>query len=127
MGSGNQLQILVCEDDIGVAQLHHANLEKLLKSPKINIVTDGLQGKFKVLLDRYDLVLSDLNMPGINGLELFRFTRLAGFYVPFILCTSMNTDLAQIQNKHDFYFLRKPYLIKELQHALKYLLPRHIL
>lgn len=123
MKSSNQFHVLICEDNIEVGQLHRINLNRLLKSPKIDIVTDGIQGKFKVLLDQYDLVLSDLNMPGLNGIELFRFSRLSGFYVPFILCTSMNTDLTQIQNKHGFYFLRKPYLIEELQHALEYLFP----
>lgn len=122
MNSSNNLKILVCEDDKTVAELHRMHLSRLLKSPAVEIVANGNQGKSNLLFNRYDLILSDLNMPGLNGLELFRFARLAGFHMPFILCTSLSSDFLQTQKNDDFYFLRKPYSIKDLQNALTTLL-----
>lgn len=125
MNSDNKLKMLICEDDRAVAELHHTHLSRLLKSSVIEIVVDGNQAKSNMLFNRYNLILSDLNMPGLNGLELFRFTRLAGLYVPFILCTSMSVDSISQNNAKNFYFLPKPYTLNELKHALAYLLPQY--
>lgn len=44
----------------------------------VDLAFDGLEGEFKAGATAYDLILLDLNLPGLDGLELCRRLRAAG-------------------------------------------------
>ena len=66
-------KILVAEDDT----LNRKNLEELLKSCgyAVKAVADGKQAMDEFVHDRYDLVITDIRMPHVDGLELLRFVK----------------------------------------------------
>ncbi len=79
-------QVLVAEDnpDIGFA------IARLLEinGATVALAVDGLEAVEKVVAGRFDVVVMDVRMPGVEGLEATRRIRLAGCRVPVIALTA---------------------------------------
>lgn len=82
-------RILLVEDDATFRSLLTAILEdegyELVERDDGKAALKTLQGR------SFDLVLSDLRLPGLNGLELFRRAQAEGIAPPFILLTAFGT------------------------------------
>ena len=64
-----------------------------------------------------DLIISDVNMPGMDGLELVKVVRLQrGLEVPFLMLTSRcdQTDLAKEMESYDVVLYPKPFMPSRL-------------
>lgn len=90
--SKNLHKILIVEDKFAIRAL----VRGLLKGPGYDFVEaeDGAQGLRLARRERPDLVISDVEMPQMNGLELCRFLRSdpALRRVPVVLLTSRTDD-----------------------------------
>jgi CheY-like chemotaxis protein len=66
-------QILLCEDDKLIARI----IGKILDNQKhqIKIVSNGTEAIEELKKDHYDLVITDMIMPGFSGLDIVRFIR----------------------------------------------------
>ena len=67
--------ILIVEDSPTMRALLTAALEDLEEGVKITEAESGFEALRQLPRGRYDLILTDINMPDINGLELIRFMR----------------------------------------------------
>jgi DNA-binding NtrC family response regulator len=85
----NQATILVIEDDPTFRSLLVAILED--EGYVIGEEEDGKQALQALRRRSFDLVLSDLRLPGMEGLELFRSAKAEGIAPPFILLTAFGT------------------------------------
>ena len=83
------MRILVIEDEERVASLIKKGLEELGFS--VTVASDGLTGKKLALSDAFDLVITDIILPGINGLELCKYIRLELPDTPIIMLTALGT------------------------------------
>ncbi len=85
----NQATILVIEDDPTFRSL----LVTILEDEGYGIVEeeDGKQALQALRRRSFDLVLSDLRLPGMDGLELFRSAKAEGIAPPFVLLTAFGT------------------------------------
>ncbi|MHB9097852.1 MAG: sigma-54-dependent transcriptional regulator [Syntrophales bacterium] len=85
----NQATILVIEDDPTFRSL----LVAILEDEGYGIVEekDGKQALQALRRRSFDLVLSDLRLPGVEGLDLFRSAKAEGIAPPFILLTAFGT------------------------------------
>jgi DNA-binding NtrC family response regulator len=85
----NQATILVIEDDPTFRSL----LVAILEDEGYGVVEeeDGKQALMVLRRRSFDLVLSDLRLPGMEGLELFRYAKVEGVAPPFILLTAFGT------------------------------------
>ncbi len=85
----NQATILVIEDDPTFRSL----LVAILEGEGYGIVEeeDGKQALLALRRRSFDLVLSDLRLPGMEGLDLFRLAKAEGIAPPFILLTAFGT------------------------------------
>ncbi len=85
----NQATILVIEDDPTFRSL----LVAILEDEGYGIVEeeDGKQALQALRRRSFDLVLSDLRLPGMEGLELFRSAKAEGIAPPFVLLTAFGT------------------------------------
>ena len=81
--------ILIVEDDTTFRSL----LRAILTAEGYEIVeaADGRKGRELLRREQFDLVISDLKLPGKTGLELFRESREETFPPPFILLTAFGT------------------------------------
>ncbi|NQU08953.1 MAG: response regulator, partial [Candidatus Abyssubacteria bacterium] len=79
-------QILIVEDD----EMQKRQLSRALKRPERDIVTASSGEEALRLLagQRFDLVISDLKMPGISGLELVERIRTASPHTSLLLVTA---------------------------------------
>ncbi len=79
-------RLLISDDD----PLLRETLESLLQGEgfDVSVACDGHQAWQMVVSRTVHLVLSDVNMPGLSGLELLRATRRRGLPVPFVFLTA---------------------------------------
>ena len=87
-------KILIIEDDPAVL----FGLEELIKSENYTAVTssDGIEGLNAALSGKPDLILLDINLPGLNGLDVCRKLRESKFTNPIIMLTSRSEQVDKI-------------------------------
>ncbi len=88
-------RVLVVEDSVGVRELERVILEGA--GYQVETAVDGLDGASRLRDDPADLVLSDVEMPGMDGFALTRtIRRTTGWEnVPVIIMTSRGEDHAR--------------------------------
>jgi CheY-like chemotaxis protein len=80
---------LIIDDDHAIHQTYKAILAKL--PVKFESVYDGRAGLDKIISSTYDVILLDLNMPEMNGIELLEEANAAGLHLPpTVVCSSVN-------------------------------------
>jgi DNA-binding response OmpR family regulator len=84
--------------------------------------SSGREGLIRFAQGRYDLVLTDLVMPGLTGLEVVERVRRADAEVGLIMFTASSTDLQPHGRRLGFTVLRKPLEIGSLETAVKHAL-----
>jgi len=107
-------QVLVVEDDEDIAELVKLHLSEL--SCTVKLIHDGTAGLAEVESKLYDLVILDLMLPGVDGLELCRRIRANGRYTPILMLTAKLTELDRVLGLElgaDDY-LTKPFSVLEL-------------
>ena len=82
------MKILVIEDDRTVGQYVKRGLEE--HHFQADLVDDGMEGLRLASGGRYDLVVLDLRLPGMSGLEVLRTLRDRGTTVPILVLTAQD-------------------------------------
>ncbi|MCK1358621.1 ATP-binding protein [Bradyrhizobium sp. 199] len=115
--AGSGMSVLVVEDNIELANFAADGLTELGYSiTLVDNATDAL-AELVVDADRFDVVFSDVVMPGMTGLDLARSIRDRGIDVPIVLTTGYSQALAQ-DGVAGFDLVQKPYSIEELSRVL---------
>lgn len=81
------MKILLIEDDIKIIQSLRKGLEE--NGFEVDIAYDGLIGKLLARRHEYAVIISDIIIPGINGIELCRELRKEVIRTPFIMLTAL--------------------------------------
>src|SRR5689334_18309165 len=82
------MKILVIEDELSVASFIMKGLEE--QSFIVDLALDGNRGKQLALQNQYDVILLDVVLPEINGLQLCRIIR-ENSNVPILMLTALGT------------------------------------
>lgn len=117
-------KILIVEDEVKIARF--VELELKYEGYIVEIANDGRTGLEKALKDDIDLVLLDIMLPGLSGIEVCRRVRLES-KVPIIMLTAKDdvTDkVAGLDTGADDY-MTKPFAIEELLARIRVALSRH--
>ncbi len=117
-------RILVVEDDRDILQLLRVHLEALNYS--VTLCSNGEQGLMRALNQQFDLLVLDLMLPGLDGLEICRRLREASRSLPILMLTARDSELDRVLGLEmgaDDY-LPKPFGVRELQARIKALLRR---
>src|SRR5207253_11067212 len=85
-------RVLVVEDDANLAEVVARYLAR--EGHDVEIVTDGCTGLERALTTLPDLVVLDLMLPGLDGIDLFRRLRRSA-PIPIIMATARGTDVAR--------------------------------
>ncbi len=112
-------RILVVEDNKDLAKVLKMHLEDL--SMEVDLAYDGVAGLTKAETSIYDLIILDLMLPGLNGMEICRHIRSKSAYTPILMLTSKSSELDRILGLElgaDDY-VTKPFSIKELMARVK--------
>jgi two-component system copper resistance phosphate regulon response regulator CusR len=108
------VKILVVEDDRTVGQYVRRGLEE--QRLHVDLVEDGLEGLRFASGGSYDLVILDLRLPGMTGLEVLRTLRDRGLTVPILVLTAQDAVDFKVQALRagaDDY-VTKPFAFEEL-------------
>ena len=106
--------ILVVDDDAGIRE----NIAELLSSENYEVVSAANADEAMRVLEsqRIDLLLTDFQMPGRNGVELIEAARRANHRVPAILMTAYLYVFEQMdeRRREGVTLLRKPFDAEEI-------------
>lgn len=87
-----ELNILYAEDEESLRRGMVKSLERLFKN--VYVAKDGFEGVKLFKNNKIDVVMSDINMPNVNGVEMFNIIKDLEEFPPFITLTAHNeTDL----------------------------------
>lgn len=117
-------KVLVVEDDLDIAELLKLHLEDM--DCDIELVANGKVALERATDDNFDLLILDLNLPGMDGLEVCKKLRAAEDHTPILMLTARTEELDKIlglESGADDY-LTKPFSIRELQARVKAILRR---
>jgi len=112
-------KILVVEDNKDLARLLDLHLRDL--SYDVDLAYDGDAGWANIRSRNYDLIILDLMLPGIDGLEICRRIRTQPAYTPILMLTSKSAELDRVLGLEmgaDDY-VTKPFSIRELMARVK--------
>ncbi len=106
--------ILVIEDNADIAHLVKVNLRS--KQMQVDHAIDGATGLERALTGDYQLLILDLMLPGMDGLDLCRTLRSKKVYTPVLMLTARTSELDRVLGLEvgaDDY-LTKPFSVPEL-------------
>ena len=108
------MRILLIEDDRLIGDGVQTGLKHLGFS--VDWFTDGLTGRDALASARYDAVILDLTLPGLDGLDILKQWRKAGSSVPVLILTARGAISERVQglNLGADDYLPKPFALEEL-------------
>jgi len=112
-------KILIIEDNQDLAHLLEIHLGDL--SHEVDLAFDGHEGLAKAESGSYDLVILDLMLPGLDGLEICRRIRNRPAYTPILMLTSKSSETDRVVGLEmgaDDY-VTKPFSVRELMARVK--------
>jgi DNA-binding NtrC family response regulator len=108
----NLRKILVADDEVGVRNL----LFEFLSSEgfKVTLARDGQESLERMKSARFDLLITDMDMPRLNGIELLKRMKRAGRMERVIIMSARPVDQMQLglDLPDVFSRLRKPFRLK---------------
>jgi heavy metal response regulator len=118
------MRILLVEDEKKVANFIHAGLEQ--EHYAVDKAKDGKEGLYLAETVDYDLIILDLMLPGIPGLELLRQLRTNKIATPVLILTArgdVRDKVAGLDGGANDYMV-KPFAFAELSARVRALLRR---
>lgn len=112
----NQSRILVVEDDVLVRRAY----ERVLAEHTVTAVGNGHDALLELGKNRFDAIVSDIDVPGLSGIELLKAVRRTDWEVPVVFvtgCPSVHTAQDAV-NFGAFGYLTKPVTPDELKRAV---------
>ncbi|MCL5406779.1 MAG: response regulator [Deltaproteobacteria bacterium] len=112
------IRVLLVDDDEDLLFIIGEYLN--MNGIECHTATSVSRARKRILLCDYDMVISDLQMPGESGLELFRFVSFRHPKLPFILMSG-NQDpriRRQALKMGVYRFLEKPFELNMLKHII---------
>jgi CheY-like chemotaxis protein len=112
--------ILIADDDpqvLNVLQLC------LIEDFELVLAGDGVQAVERAVTHKPDLILTDVKMPRLNGLEAIRQIRKNGIDAPVVIMTGFSEllDDSEIRQLNIAHFLRKPLDIRSVIELIRVL------
>ena len=113
------MRILVVEDDVALSSFLRKGLEA--EHHAVDIARDGEQGRSMAMGIDYDLMVLDLNLPGVDGLSVLRSLRQRKANLPVMILTARTRveDRVQCLDSGADDYLVKPFNPFELVARIK--------
>jgi two-component system chemotaxis response regulator CheY len=120
--------ILIVEDSPTMRSLVVSALEELGGSIRITEAASGFEALRALPRDQYDLIVTDINMPDINGLELVSFVKRNAAYcaIPLLIISTEGSERDRLRGLElgaDAYLV-KPFEPDDLRRAARELLAK---
>ncbi|MDF1615255.1 hybrid sensor histidine kinase/response regulator [Desulfurivibrio dismutans] len=119
--NGGREKILLVDDELPVVEAFAPNLEKLGYQVDATTSSEAALEMVSRSPGIYDLLITDYNMPGLNGCELARRTKQIDPALPVILCTGFSSSLDQDVSRSQGIaaWITKPFSIGEFAAVIR--------
>jgi DNA-binding response OmpR family regulator len=121
------MRLLIIEDEEDIVIPVKSVLER--KGYVVDFALEGKKGLYLAHVNKYDCILLDLNLPGLNGIALSKELRAEQNNVPIVMVTARS----QLMNKLEGFdagaddYVTKPFDLKELLARIKAVIQRNSL
>ena len=114
LGQAIHVNVLSIEDDRRIAKILQQVLEE--EGHHVTHVDNGLDGEEHILSGRYDIVVLDLTIPGVDGLEVLRRVRKGRSRTPILVLSARDTmaDVIRALDLGADDYLTKPFHLELL-------------
>lgn len=118
------MRILIVEDEHKIANAIKRGLEQELFA--VDVAYTGTEGYDFSVSEEYDLLILDILLPGINGIDICRKLRAQNIHTPILILTAKGqlTEKVEGLNAGADDYLTKPFAFEELLARVKALLRR---
>jgi len=113
-------QMLIVDDERSIAELLEISFRK--EGHKVEVASNGEAAKRKLAAQMFDVVISDIRMPDMDGVELLRYCREVAPNTTFILVTgvpAIDTAIDAVNFGADRYVIKGDRLLDELRPAVQ--------
>lgn len=120
-------KVLVVEDDVNIVDLLEIHLKDL--NCQITKSHDGIEGLGHALAMSFDLIILDLMLPSLDGLEICRRIRAKEIHTPILMLTAKSEEIDKVlglETGADDY-LTKPFSIREFIARVKAIFRRTVM
>ncbi len=111
--------ILIIDDDREMGAL----IRKVLRRENytVHVADNGRQGILLLQRQSFDLIISDLRMPGMSGLELIRAAKKIAPKTPLILITAFGDIQTYLEalGAGAFDYINKPLKMRDLRQSIR--------
>lgn len=109
------MEILLIEDESSVISLIQRGLR--YEDFCISVAVDGISGLQMAKSSKYDLIILDLMLPGMNGLDVCRQIRSFDQKVPILILTALDQteDVVEAFSRDADDYMTKPFKLEELK------------
>lgn len=116
--SAGRPRVLVADDEASIRELLGRTLA--LAEYDVDVVVDGRSALDRLRVDNYDLLIADLRMPGVDGLQLIREARRFNTSMKVIIITGYSSESAAIEavNLGVNGYLTKPFRVAQVLSAV---------
>jgi len=113
------IKVLLIDDEVALANTLAQRLK--MRDFKVGTAYDGEQALSKLKEEEPDVIVLDLKMPGMHGMEVLQEIKKAHPDIQVIILTGHGTDKDEEDAKRlgGFDFLKKPADIETLEHKIK--------
>ncbi|MEJ2627482.1 MAG: response regulator, partial [bacterium] len=124
--SEKQVSILVVEDDPNVQKIIHRFLTE--EGHEITLASDGIDALMRVGKHKFDLIVSDILMPNLNGIQLLEQLNQKGVRIPVMFITGYHNLEYELKSKElgAVGYIKKPInkdvLIKKVHQLIDFAL-----
>lgn len=113
------MDILLIEDDLRMAELISIGLRD--NGHSVRLATDGIDGYIQYIAIHPDMIITDIMLPGSNGIDLCKKIKEQDYFIPIIMLTALGTTNEKVEGFDagaDDYMV-KPFEMKELLARIK--------
>tara|TARA_B110000438_G_scaffold30148_1_gene29357 strand:- start:17493 stop:18209 length:717 start_codon:yes stop_codon:yes gene_type:complete len=115
----NKIRVLIVEDDKSIREALRYNL--IAENYFVKYEEDGISGINTILSEEFDIILLDIMLPGLDGLEVCKRIRYENIDTPVIFLTAKGTEIDTVLGLElgaDDY-VSKPFSMPELLARIK--------
>ncbi len=116
--SRNGISVLFVDDEAAIRDVMETELPR--RGHRVTVCADGAAALAALEQESFDCVISDINMPGMDGFELSRRIRAARPDLPVMLMTGRSTEEHMLAALREglFDYLKKPVSMTDIDAAL---------
>ena len=114
-----KVKVLIVEDDKNIREALRYNL--IAENYSVTYEEDGINALETILSEEFDVILLDIMLPGINGLDVCKRVRFENIDTPIIILTAKETEIDKVLGLElgaDDY-VSKPFSMPELLARIK--------